>query len=238
MKVSGSSSKTTGRYFSFPAQPSECGGRDPAVVVGEFGPEFRPGLRAQPAIAFVFGDELRLVQELIALEHADRVPGPAAAEIHGDAPLARSVFAGPALERGGKRLGEGGRRTAAAVLPGKNVVIVEPGRPGRRLRFLDEAQVPDRQVPRIAGIPAAIAVPEGIKLLDIADREAGLRGDPAPQAQIERGIDFRVRGPEGRAGMPSPGWVVVKIRGSPAVTATMTASRLRDRRRGMRLFCP
>ena len=53
---------------------------------------------------------------------------------------------------------------------------------------------------RAAGVPAAIPVPKGIELLDIADRETGLRGNPAPEAKLERCVNFRIQGPGGQGG--------------------------------------
>ena len=51
-----------------------------------------------------------------------------------------------------------------------------------------------------AGVPATIPVPEGIKLLDIADCKARLRDNPAPQAKLERRVNFRIQGTGGQGG--------------------------------------
>ena len=53
-------------------------------------------------------------------------------------------------------------------------------------------------------MPAAIG--EGIELLDIAQREPGLLGHPAPQADFERAMRARAEGAEGQAVPSLPRW--------------------------------
>jgi hypothetical protein len=70
----------------------------------------------------------------------------------------------------------------------------------RRLRLAHQAEVGDGQVPRVGRRALAVAVAEGVELFDVADGEAGLCRDPAPEAELERGIAVPVQEAGGQGG--------------------------------------
>src|SRR5262249_668291 len=145
--------------------------------------------------------ESGLVEQLVAVERLLLVPRAAADRKALTQPLApaerarriaaRLMFC-PGLERRQDRAVEDFGPPAAPVLPGKETVPRrEPGagggERGAALGPAGEREVADRHRmwPLIAQLGVAAAVAERVELLDVADRKAGLRLDPAAQADLE-----------------------------------------------------
>ena len=115
-----------------------------------------------------------------------------------------------------------GASSTQSARPGKIVVSSSSGRPSRQssqgkksyqLRKppnlarlpLDDArqrQIADRDDMRIAvaGARMAAAIAERIELLDIAERHAGLLGDPGAQADLEGAMPHRIEWAGGQRG--------------------------------------
>src|SRR5262249_23939051 len=113
----------------------------------------------------------------------------------------------PGLERRQDRAVEDRRRRAAPVLPGKEAVPRrEPGagRGERRAALgpAGEREIADRHRmrPVVAGNGVAAAVAERVELLDVADRKASLRLDPAAQADLEGVMRERIERARRQAG--------------------------------------
>src|SRR3984893_6089420 len=88
--------------------------------------------------------------------------------------------------------GERRRPSGTPVLPREKAVPVLPQSLGgsARPRFAHQRQIGDRQSParpRLAGFDA-VAVAEGVELLDIAQSLAGLSFDPGAQSDLERTV--------------------------------------------------
>ncbi len=167
-------------------------------------------------VAGGLGDQVRLIQELVALQHPFLVPGRAVqGEVQAGARpallgLAASSAPRPALQRRADGVVEQGGAAAPPVLPRE-----EPGprRPGRvrRLgldRFGGEGQITHRDHPRrvrtldrahVGHGRIAAAVAESIELLHIAEIEAGLLGHERPQRQFEGASALRIEGAERQA---------------------------------------
>src|SRR6185312_15320862 len=134
------------------------------------------------------------VEQLVALQHGLLVPAPlvgAEAGIDALRPLAALRRVGavgrPALELRQDQLFDHRRRAAAPILPRQIAVPAAPAGIGvaRGARLARQAEIADRD--RAAAL-GAVAVGEGIKLLDIAQRMMRLPLDPAAQAGLERAV--------------------------------------------------
>src|SRR6185369_8200182 len=118
------------------------------------------------------------------------------------APLRRD----PASERWQYSIVEDGRPTLAPILPWKEIVPPPPARPGalqggrRFFALAGEGEVADRKHVRadVTGHGMAAAVAERIELLDVAELEGALFGDPRPQARLECAMRDRIKRPEGQ----------------------------------------
>ena len=84
--------------------------------------------------------------------------------------------------------------------------------------FPGQAEVADRDRPPADALGGAVAVGEGVELLDIAERMAGLLLDPLAQARLQRPVGALERSGRQAAAVSS-----VNMRGTPSVTATITA---------------
>ena len=69
------------------------------------------------------------------------------------------------------------------------------------LVFAGQAQIADRDRMRRAGIAGPPAIGEGVELLDIAERMAGLRLDPRPQSRLQRTVRKFERAARQRVGV-------------------------------------
>ena len=73
-------------------------------------------------------------------------------------------------------------------------------------------------------VPAAVA--EGVELLDIAELQRGLLGDPGAQARLERAVGERIERAEGQAvGLARRLAATTRISGCWSATATIAALR-------------
>src|ERR1700731_2764212 len=90
---------------------------------------------------------------------------------------------------------------AAPVLPGEELVGVEPARvPGDpALALAHQREVGHRDDARALRVfePVSIAVAEGVELLDVAELEPGLLVHPAAQPAVERAIGLGLQGTKG-----------------------------------------
>ena len=203
------------------------------MVEGKFSPGDGRVAGTVAAVTLELGHEAGLVEELVAFEHADRVPGPPVAEVRLYAMATRRVAAGPARERREQRVADDDRQARTPVLPGQEVITVDPRGAGGGLRFLHESEVCDGQLTLAVHRALPVTVAERVELLDVADGQPGLRPNPAAQAQLQCPVAVGIEQAEGRAGAAIGEVLAVRIRGWSEVTATMTASRLRTRRRGI-----
>src|SRR5690606_9870803 len=157
-------------------------------VVRERRAGIEAGRRSEAAVVKALGHELRLVQELVALEHPNRVPRRRRdPERHPDAGLAGIVAGGPLLQVRQDPFTEQRGWPGPVVLPREELVVVDPRCAGRRLLLAHEREIRDRQQPLPLPAPP-VAIAERIELLDVADLEPGLVTHPAPQAPLERRV--------------------------------------------------
>ena len=184
----------------------------PAAPAGRAATPFSP-------IAQRFLDEAGLVEQFVALKHVfleeaaplrfEQQVQPRAARQAGGGNLARRLV-DPALEaRQDRRFDQFGA-SFAPILPGEEVVpgAIGVGAVGRLLAEPRQREIADRDDVRIAvaGAGVASAIPEGVELLDIADRRAGLLGDEGAQPDLEGAVAQGSNSPEGSAvGALAPG---------------------------------
>src|SRR5688572_18703464 len=180
------------------AQAPERRRDDAPVVEGKLRPGRACLAGTAAAVALELGHEAGFVQEFVAFEHADRVPGPPVAEVRLHSVAARRVAPCPARERRDDLPADDGRQSRTPVLPGQEVVTVDPRGAGRGLRFLHEPEVGDGQLALAIHRALPVTVAERVELLDVADGQPGLRPDPAAQAQLERRIAVGIEEAEGQ----------------------------------------
>ena len=108
----------------------------------------------------------------------------------------------------------------APVFPGEIAIPILPAdlRDAGLARLARQAQIAHRHDPR-ARLVGAVAIGEGVKLLDVTERMMRLRLDPGAQPACSERCDSS-NGPAGKARASS----VVSTLGSPLVTATSTAT--------------
>ena len=169
--------------------------------------------RRLTAVAHAFLDQPRLIEQFVTVEHIllvetvavlpEQQPHPfASAEA---APMDRTATE---RDKGAQARHDGRidqRRPALApVLPGEKAIpFAKAGaRRGRGFGVAEpgEGEIADRNHMGIAAAGAAVAaaVAEGVKLLDIADRRAGLFGDPGAQANFEGSMVDRIEWARGQ----------------------------------------
>src|SRR5579871_3980965 len=194
VKAGGISSNTTGRYFDLAPQAADCGGQDAPVVGGHRRPRCRQVRRRRPAplVAPSLGDEPRLIQKLVALEHQLLIPR--GGEGQPETLAAQLSFAitrcalGPARKPFFKRTQR--RRLAAAPnLPQEMAIPALPQRIKRAAgaRLAHQSQIGHGQRPCrtvVAGFDA-VAVAKSVKLFDVTELLACLALDPGAQSDLE-----------------------------------------------------
>ena len=248
VKSGGISSNTTGRYFSLPRRRPMRGGQDAAVVEAHrLAERWRALARASAAARPSrrrFLEQAGLVEQFVALQHLLLVPASPSPQRRSRGARARARQ-GPARPRRrrhrGRRPGregrpdrcvEDGRPAAAPILPRENT------------RTSARNRAPAGSVPRLRAharqgeiadgddvgafvarrrVPAAVA--EGVELLDIAERKAGLLGHEVAQADFQRAVEQRVEAARGRPARSSPCVRAARMRGVFASTATTAAAR-------------
>ncbi len=174
--------------FQLAAQPAESGSDDAAVVEGKLDAGAAARACRQALVAAVFGHEFDFVEEFVALEDSDRVPGARVAKVRAHAVLAGSIAPGPARERRQQRFADGRRHPGASVFPGQQVVGVNPGGARCGLGFFDQPEVGNGEIACAILRALAVAIAERVELFDVADRESRLRRNPAPQSELQRRI--------------------------------------------------
>ena len=105
------------------------------------------------------------------------------------------------------------RASAGAIVPsisagrperqssqGKNSYQSRQRRLAPHRRLAHQGEIGDRDLPGAAAALAgiAVAVAEGVELLDVAQSEAGLLAHPAAQAAVERAVVLRLERAEGQ----------------------------------------
>src|SRR5499426_483766 len=216
-----------GTVFELGAQPRDRGGEDAAVIEAHRLAQPGRGLPRQrgfAAVAACLLDQAGLVDELVAVEHLLLVPRAAAereTRPHALAPAQRTRRRGlgraarPILEQRQDDLVEDVRPLLPPIFPREEAIPwLEAGagrmQGGKVLRHAREREIADRDDvgAGIARPRVAAAIAEGVELLDVADRKAGLGLDPGPQPDFEGAMRQRVERPERepRAGL-SPGGV-------------------------------
>ena len=129
-----------------------------------------------------------LVEQLVALEDADAVPGGAEGDLY---PFGVVVIGRPRVECRSEILGQDGRLTLAVVLPGQQLVDADPPGVGEGRALTDEREVSDAD--RTSGrFAAPVAVAERVELLGITEFETGLLTHASPQPQLQRLIGGEV----------------------------------------------
>src|SRR5690606_27192254 len=94
----------------------------------------------------------------------------------------------PRLEPRPDHIGDERRGARAPVLPGEIAVPAAPARivVARFLRLARQAQIADRDDAAVGA--GAVAVGEGVELLDIAEGVSGLALDPGAQAHLQGAV--------------------------------------------------
>src|SRR5262249_24983844 len=204
-----------GTVFELGAQPRDRGGEDAAVIGAHgLGPpgDGLPRQRGFAAVAARFLDQTGLVDELVAVKHLLLVPWTAAkreAQAHALAAAERARRRGfgraarPILEQRQDDLVEDVRPLLPPVFPREEAIPgFESGAGGAQggevIRHASEREIADRDDVG-AGIPrprVAAAIVEGVELLHIPDRKAGLGLDPGSQPDFEGAVRERVERPE------------------------------------------
>src|SRR6185295_2048811 len=171
------------------AQAAESAREDAAVVEPGAEPQanaLRCGLLPLlVGVAVRLFDQLRLVEQLVALEHALAVPDDARqaeGDVRSFAPFGPGREIGrrrdPALDAGDDRPVDDLRPAAPPVLPGEEGVDVVPARLAGAVRRLlsHQGEVADRDGAASGArfLRVAQAIAEGVELLDVAELEAGL----------------------------------------------------------------
>src|SRR6516162_2989040 len=201
--------------FELGAQPRDGGGEDAAVIEAHRLSQPGHGLPRQRGLAAVAArllDQTGLIEELVAVERLLFVPRAAAereARTHALAAAERARGRGlggtarPILEQRQDNLVEDLRPLIAPIFPREEAIPwFEPGagraQGGEILRHAREREITDRDHvgAGIARPRVAAAIAEGVKLLHIADRKAGLRLDPRPQPDFEGAVRERIERPE------------------------------------------
>src|SRR5262245_9717635 len=209
--------------FELRAQPRDRGRENAAVVESHRLAERRQVSalkRRLAAVAPRLLDEARLVKQLVTVEHLLLVPGAAADRKAQAQPLAPGeralrIMAHLALRPGVERRQDGAIEdvgpAGAPVLPGKEAVPWREAGAGGAERGGAVGQAGERQIadrdrvrPAVALLGMAAAIAERVELLDIADREAGLRLDPAAQADLEGVVLKRIERTGREAGERRP----------------------------------
>src|SRR4029077_6964552 len=201
--------------FQLRAQPRDRGRQYAAVVEahrfaqrGQFVARARRGAAVAPRLL----DQARLVEHLVAVEHLLLVPRRAAGAEAQPQPLAPAErtaelamrWSGP-FAQGWDDVVEDGGALPAPVLPRKETIPRLATRAAglQRGRALDagEREITDgNHVRDIGRSRMAAAVAEGVKLLDIADAQPGLRLDPFAQPDLEGAMRQRIERAERQAG--------------------------------------
>src|SRR6516162_611073 len=201
--------------FELGAQPRDGGGEDAAVIEAHRLSQPGHGLPCQRGLAAVaarFLHQAGLVEEFVAVERLLLVPRAAAereARAHALAAAQRARGRGlggaarPILEQRQDDLVEDLRPLIAPIFPREEAIPwFESGagraQSGEILRHAREREITDRDHvgAGIARPRVAAAIAEGVKLLHIADRKAGLRLDPRPQPDFEGAVRERIERPE------------------------------------------
>src|SRR5579859_697991 len=180
--------------FDLGAQARDAGGEDAAMVMGHRLARHQP-VGGNRAGACRLRHQAGLIEQLEALQHQILVPAAlGGAEGHRGAlqPLAAerrlARLLGPGGEPRQDQVGHQPVGPAAPILPRKIAVPVLPRRLRRgRTGFARQPQIAERYHP-VAVARRAVAVGEGVELLDIAQRLVRLRLDPGAQAQFERAV--------------------------------------------------
>src|SRR5215831_19021742 len=180
-----------GAVFDLGPQSCNAGGQDAAMVVHHRHP--RQWID-HPSATLCLGDQPGLIEKLVALQREFLVPGTARqAKSDLDAVLAVApcrAVAGPFRPPTQARCDDPrhqGRRAGAPILPRQEPVPALPAWIALSGRVLlpGQPEIADRNQPFPGTVTGAIAVREGIELLDIAKRMMGLALDPGPQADLE-----------------------------------------------------
>src|SRR6516165_2780200 len=201
--------------FELGAQPRDGGGEDAAVIEAHSLAQPRHGLPRQRGFAAVAArllDQTGLIEELVAVERLLFVPRAAAereARTHALAAAERARGRGlggtarPILEQRQDNLVEDLRPLIAPIFPREEAIPWFESGAGRAqggeiLRHAREREIADRDHvgAGIARPRVAAAIAEGVQLLHIADRKAGLRLDPRPQPDFEGAVRERIERPE------------------------------------------
>src|SRR6266478_2204572 len=201
--------------FELGAQPRDGGGEDAAVIEAHRLAQPGHGLPRQrgfAAVAARFLDQAGLVEELVAVERLLFVPRAAAereARAHALAAAERARGRGlggaarPILEQRQDDLVEDLRPLIAPIFPREEAIPwFETGAGGAQggeiLRHAREREIADGDHvgAGIARPRVAAAIAEGVQLLHIANRKAGLRLDPRPQPDFEGAVRERIERPE------------------------------------------
>ena len=194
--------------FDLAAQPADRRCQDAAVIENHRPTELNVAGLGFAAVAPGLVDQTGFVEQLVTVEHPVLVPRRAAqteSDVHplappfGDRPLPLGFH--PGSERG-LELIEQLRPSFAPVLPGQEVVPVEPaGAAGfGQTIFPHQREVPHGNDPRPAQTFArvAVTVAEGVELLDVPHLDARLLAHPAAQGQLEGAVAGGVEGTEGQ----------------------------------------
>ena len=209
------------------AEAPQRGGEDAPVVEGQRRPERRAGRGvpgpSRPAapcprpagvsaggpscpVAARLGDQPRLVEQFVAVEHPLGVP-PRGPRPEGDvdaAPALAAAGAGrgrrrPGVEGGPDAVAQQRRLAAPVVLPRQEAVRRLPrgGMPGRDVALAHEGEVGHRDHPDGAvRPPVAVAVAERVQLFDVREVHAGLLAHPGAQTEFEGAVAVGVEGAE------------------------------------------
>src|SRR6056297_43130 len=158
------------------ADPADGGGED-APVVGTHRADRSRFRRGGVVVVGPLGDHADAVEQLVALQRPDAVPG--WAEGDGDPLPALVVRAGPRRQPG-LQLVHHVRAAVTVVLPGEELVDVRPAGARRRRGLVHQREVTDAQPARTARVGRPVPITEGVELLHVPEIQGGLLPDVAP----------------------------------------------------------